>query len=403
MTAHAPEPPAEFTGAERGLVAFARALVATPSPPGEERAVSELLAGELRGLGYRDVSVDDVGNVVAWLGEGPPRLMFNGHLDHVPPADMEDPFSARLVDGAGLGGVPGLALRGRGSCDMKANVAAGAYAAAFLDGRELRGGSYVFTADVQEEIDSPVGIRALMAGGLRAEYGLSGESTGLDVCLGHRGKVRLEVLVPGRASHASTPQAGSNAVVRAAPFLEALGAAGEGLPADERYGRATLTVTGISSEPEGAVAVVPSRCTISVDRRYVPAETPESVRAELEDLVAGVAERTGIAAEVRLVDVYPLMAIDADHPLVRAGAAAVEHVTGRAPALRTWRFGVNATFMSEAGIPCIGIGPGNEDFAHTRDEHVSVAELVRAGRVYGRLVDELCGSAAGEAPRRASS
>lgn len=379
-----------MTAAERDLVTFAQRLVATPSPPGEERAAAELLAAELERLGYRDVSVDGAGNVVAWLGQGPPRLMFNGHLDHVPPADMEDPFGARIVDGAELGGLPGPALRGRGSCDMKANVAAGAYAAAFLDAGAPRGGSYVFTADVQEEIDSPAGIRALLADGLRAEYGLSGESTRLGVYVGHRGKVRLEVVVPGRASHASTPEAGSNAVLRAAPFLQALEAAGQGLAVDPLYGRGTLTVTGIASEPEGAVAVVPSSCTISVDRRYVRAETPESVRAELEELVAGVAGRTGIAAEVRLVDVYPLMAIDEDHPLVRAGSAAVEAVTGRAGELRTWRFGVNATFMAEAGMPCIGIGPGNEDFAHTRDEHVPLAELVSASRIYARLIADLC-------------
>ena len=39
----------------------------------------------------------------------------------------------------------------------------------------------------------------------------------------------------------------------------------------------------------------------------------------------------------------------------------------------------------------IGIGPGNEDFAHTRDEHVPVDELVRASRIYARLIEDLCG------------
>jgi succinyl-diaminopimelate desuccinylase len=274
---------------------------------------------------------------------------------------------------------------------MKANVAAGAYAAAFLRPEDLRSGSYLFTADVQEEIDSPEGVQSLLARGLRADYGLSGESTALDVSLGHRGKLQLDIVVTGRSSHASTPDAGINAVYRAVPLLRALEAHADGLPDDPLYGRATITVTGISSEPGEDVAVVPSSCTIRVDRRYIPGETPESCGAELEALVASVAVREGLDARVELVNIYPLMTIDPEHPLVAAGREAVRTVTGREPRVRTWRFGVNATFMSAAGIPCIGVGPGNEDWAHTADEHVPVDELVSCSKVYAELVARLCG------------
>jgi succinyl-diaminopimelate desuccinylase len=379
----------ELNAAEQQLVDFARRLVSTPSLTGAEGDVSALVAAELEKLGYRDIEVDAVGNVVGYLGQGPARLMFNGHIDHVPPAGMEDPYDARIVDGSEYG-ESGPAIRGRGSCDMKANVAAGAYAAAFLDPAALDAGTYVFTADVQEETDSPVGVPALLERGVRAEYGLSGESTGLGVYLGHRGKVQYDIVVSGRSSHASTPDDGLNAVYRAVPFLQALEAFPEGLPSDELYGRGTLTVTGIEAEPNTEVAVVPSSCTIRIDRRYIPGETPDSCTAELEQLVADVAGRTGIDAELRVVNVYPLMAIDADHELVRAGVAAVSSVTGGEPRIGAWRFGVNATFMSAAGIPCIGIGPGNEDYAHTKDEHVPIGELVQASHVYAALITRLC-------------
>jgi putative selenium metabolism hydrolase len=375
--------------AERRLVEFAQRLVSTPSLSAEEQEVSALLAAELDELGYRDVTVDGQGNVVGWLGEGPARLMFNGHLDHVPPAGMEDPYSASIVDAAGFGG-EGAAIRGRGSCDMKANVAAGAHAAAFLDPAALNGGSYLFTADVQEETDSPLGVQALLERGLRAELGLSAESTGLGVYVGHRGKVQFDVVVAGRSSHASTPQDGLNAVYRAQPFLHALERYPEQLPSDSLYGRGTLTVTGISSEPGSEVAVVPSSCTIRVDRRYVPGETPELCEEQLRTLVAEVSQREGVPAEVRPVNVYPLMEIDRDHELVRHGIEAVREVTGRDPRIGAWRFGVNATFMSAAGIPTIGIGPGNEDFAHTENEHVPVDELIQASRIYAALIRRLC-------------
>jgi succinyl-diaminopimelate desuccinylase len=309
---------------------------------------------------------------------------------------MADPYDARLVDAAQFGG-EGLAIRGRGSCDMKANVAAGAYAAAFLDLATLTSGSFLFTADVQEETDSPLGVPALLERGLRADFGISSESTSLGVYLGHRGKVQFDVVVEGRSSHASTPSDGLNAVYRAVPFLQALERFPDGLPSDPVIGRGTLTVSGISSDPSTAVAVVPSSCAIRVDRRYIPGETPESCEAELAELVAEVSSREGIPAKLELVNVYPLMAIDAGHALVQHGVDAVREVTGGEPPIGAWRFGVNATFMSEAGIPTIGIGPGNENFAHTKDEHVPVGELIDASRIYAALITRLCSGNGGAA------
>jgi putative selenium metabolism hydrolase len=364
---------------ERELVAFAQRLAATPSLPGEEREVAELLATKLVHLGYRDVAVDAMSNVVGYLGEGPPRLMFNGHLDHVPPAGMDDPYGAQVVDGY---------LRGRGTLDMKANVAAGAFAAAFVDA-PLHG-AYIFTADVREEIDGPEGIQALLAQGLRADYGVSGEATSLDIALGHRGKVQLDVTVAGRSSHAATPDEGDNAVFRALPFPAALERAGEHVPSDPLLGAASLTVTGIASAPSGGVAVVPSSCTIRVDRRYVRGETPDSCRVEVEELVDRVAAEHGARATVELVNVYPLMATDPDHPLVRAASVALEHATGRVPAVKAWRFGVNATFMNAAGIPSVGIGAGDERLAHTPAERVQVCEIVQASHAYAFLIEHLC-------------
>ena len=382
---------------DASLIRFAQRLVATPSLPGEEQAVAALVADELRLLGYRDVEVDEHGNVVGHFGTGAPRLMFNGHIDHVPPAGMKDPYAADIVDGEPFGH-PSPVLRGRGSCDMKANVAAGAYAVAYLADADALPGSYVFTADVQEETDSPVGIQALLNGGLRADYGLSGESSSLRVSLGHRGKLQFDLTVHGRSCHASTPGDGVNAVLRATPFLTAIEEAASHLREDRFFGAATMTVTGISSAPEEDVAVVPHRCKIRVDRRYVPGETPEGCFEQLKLLVAEVARRTGAEADVALVNIYPLMAIEPNHPLV---ALAREAVADGGPAeevaLMAWRFGVNATFMSEAGIPTVGIGPGSEDVAHTDREHVPLDELVAASRASARLLSLVC-AARKEAP-----
>lgn len=93
---------------------------------------------------------------------------------------------------------------------------------------------------------------------------------------------------------------------------------------------------------------------------------------------------------MRRINHYPLMTIDPEHELVRAGVEAVREVTGETPPLKTWRFGVNATFMSAAGVPSIGIGPGDERWAHDPEEHVPLADLDQAARIYAALIRRLC-------------
>src|SRR5262249_30127158 len=113
------------------LVAFARELVATPSPnpPGDERAVAALVTAKLRELGVRDVETagasEERPNLLARVGGGGRTLVLCGHLDTKPPGDLGqwrgDPYSAALVDGE---------LYGVGSGDMKGAVAAMVFAAA---------------------------------------------------------------------------------------------------------------------------------------------------------------------------------------------------------------------------------------------------------------------------------
>lgn len=386
-----PEPGLELLDeTELGLVDLARRIIATPSPSGEEGEVASILAEELHKLGYEDIEVDANFNVIARFGSGPPRLMFNGHIDHVPPAGMENPFDPQIIEVPGKNGAT-QAIRGRGSCDMKGNVAAGAYAVAFLDPAELKDGSYLFVADAQEETDSPLGVPSLLNRGIRADFGLSGESTGLDVYVGHRGKIQVDVVVSGRSSHASTPEDGLNAVNRAVPFVKAVERFRPDSTESSIYGHGTLTITGITSTPDSDVAVVPDTCTIRLDRRFVPGETPEGCLRGISELVERVSRDEDIPAMVKLINVYPLMSIDQDHELVRSAIESVTEIRGEEPEVKAWRFGVNATFMSEAGIPCVGIGPGNEDFAHTAEEHVPISELIGAARIYGNLVERICG------------
>ncbi|WJI50674.1 hypothetical protein NLY44_30045 [Mesorhizobium sp. C089B] len=72
--------------------------------------------------------------------------------------------------------------------------------------------------------------------------------------------------------------------------------------------------------------------------------------------------------------------------VAQAAIVAALDVDDTAPAISAWRFGVNGTFMNAAGIPTIGLGPGDEKWAHTPEEHIGTADLVNSARKIARTV-----------------
>lgn len=381
------------------MVAACQEVVRTPSLSFEEGAVAVIYARHLRELGFDTVETDANGNVIALLrgaGNGP-SLMVNGHIDHVPTGEMKDPFSGALVD-ACRWGEEGTAIYGRGTCDMKCNVMASAYAIAAIKKAGVRlCGDVVFVADVGEEVDSPLGVPSVIARGVRTDFGLNTESSRGRVHIGHRGKIDVEITVHGRTSHASEPGNGVNAVFEAAPFLDELQRYAAAMKGDAVLGPATVTLISMKSSPDNGTAVVPDRCIIRVDRRYVRGETAESCERELRGILERIASgNAGFTYDLAVIVHYPLMWVDPESPVVSAALRAREAMTGRPDTVASWRFGVNGTFMCAAGIPTVGLGPGNEKWAHTPDEHILVADLVEACGIWSRMIVDLCGVASAD-------
>jgi putative selenium metabolism hydrolase len=371
------------------IVAACREVVATPSESGSEAAVAVVFERLFRDLGFDTVERDAHNNVVATIrgsGNGP-SVMLNGHIDHVPVGEMVEPFSAKLVD-ASRWGETGQAIYGRGTCDMKCNVVVGAHAVAALKrtGADIRG-DIVLVADVKEEIDSLDGVASVIDRGLRADFGISLESTGLGVFVGHRGKIEFDALVKGRTAHSSEPRNGANAAVGAARLVSAVEAYGAAMQDDDLLGAASVAVTHIRSWPFNGTPLIPDRATIRIDRRYVRSEAPATVAEEVAGVCRAVEkEMSGIAIELRQVNHYPLMFTDPDSPVVRAARDACATLSGNLPPIGAWRFGVNGTFMTARGIPTVGIGPGLEKWAHTPDEHVLVDDLTNAAKIVARTL-----------------
>ena len=374
---------------QKRLISFARNLLRIPSPSGQENAIAKVVAAEMKAAGFERVKMDDRFNVVGVIKGKSPHLslMLNGHLDHAEAGSMKNPYSGKIMVREGR-----KVIWGRGACDMKGAVAAMVFAGkAVMDsGVKLRN-SAILTAVSLEEAGRGEGIKRLLGEEkIRADMAVSGEATNLQINLGHRGKLEFDVLAKGKTTHGSTPSLGINAIFQMKKFIEKLETAYQ-LPTDPFFGPCTVTAIDISASPGRLTPIVPDRCNLVVDRRYLPSESADSVKRELETLIAQIkAEDPRFEAEVSLAKNFPPFYCNPEEAVVKLLQGARRKVLGEEGRFRAWRFGVDGSFIHHAGIPCAGFGPGNEDLAHTPVDYIPIDDLILSAKVYAQTIMDAC-------------
>ena len=391
------------------LVSWTARFIQTCGLSGSEGSVAEVLSNQLKSSGL-DPAIDKAGNLIATLDKtdssrGKPRtLAFNVHLDTVPAGSPEswtrDPFS---------GALEGNKIYGRGASDTK-----GAWAPIILAieavnncGTPLNG-NILFTAVVMEELGLCSGMKVLLEDTLRdhvPDFIILGEPTSLDIAVGHKGKTEIKVATKGRACHASAPEQGKNALYEAArvtAVIEKMALAAASESEDPLFGRATMAMTDITCNP-GVRNIIPDVCTMYVDCRFLPGETPETIRKQVErELV-----RNGVNASVHISSDYtrtytgmdvgglkfiPAFSLKEDHPLVTMAFNAASATIGRNPRIFRWNFATDGGWsMGNLGIPTIGFSPCEEILAHTTDEFVRIDYMEKAAKAYAAMIIEILG------------
>lgn len=385
-----------------GVVALARALASTFSVSGSEEAAITVVRDAMVELDFDTVRVDDVGNVIGVIGDGPgPRLLIDGHIDSIPLHSKDrwsvDPFGGEIVDGR---------LYGLGICDQKASIAAAAHGVRAEAARGELAGSVAVVASVGEEEMEGLAL-ASAVDWFAPDQVITSEPSDTKLCIGQRGRAKAFVTVTGRACHAGHAAVGLNAAEALAAMIGEVRALEH--PVHPQLGRRDLTCIDIASWPFPSVSTVPNRAEARFDCRFLPGETPETIAALLtacaERAWADWPEQPGL--EVGLVEASfttwtgatllgPEYAAawwtDEDSDLVRAAADALTGA-GIDATPTHYKFCTNGSLTSGVlGIPTIGFGVGVEAMAHQVDEHVTLDSLLTGAVGYGALVRRLCGS-----------
>jgi acetylornithine deacetylase len=328
-----------------------RALVALETPTGSEAAATNFLDAALRKAGYQVVRQPVTSgrhNLLAYREA--PAVVFSTHLDTVPPYIplSEDSDS----------------IHGRGSCDAKGLAAAMVAAAERLAAGGERRIGLLFLVGEENGSD---GARVAGELGPKGRYLINGEPTENRLSVGQKGSLRVDLSARGRAAHSAYPDEGVSAIAALIDTIERIRRMP--LPKDPLLGPSTLNLGLIS----GGVApnVIPPAATAQLLIRTV--EPTGGLKQAIQSLL-----EPGVTAE------FPV-----EMPFHKGGTApagwdtTVVSYASDLPFLLTWGEGYQ-------------LGPGTIRVAHTDQEHIRKADLLRGVELYTRLAtDLLAGSSHG--------
>lgn len=387
-------PKSPLTEWQQECIKFTQELVRIQSFSGQEEEIIRFIAAKMQALGFDEVKIDSMGNVLGRIGSGGKSILFDSHVDTVTVNDADQwdmpPFSGEIVDGR---------LYGRGSVDMKGAAAASIYAAALAKRQGLAAGKtiYVSCSVFEEDCDGENLKQLFKEFQLKPDSVVICEPSNNQIALGHKGKAQIAVKTHGISAHGSAPEKGVNAVYEMAEIIQRVEQVNAALLQRERP-RGTLVLSHISSV-SASLNAVPSECEIYLDRRMVPGETLDDIRAEMDQLITGKRASWEVGRLQRTswtgmgINYEPLHAawkIALDHPLTQACNAAYLETFGREPAgYEFWDFSTNAVTPVSLGIPTIGFGPGESKLAHMINENCPLEQILDACRFYVQLVEKI--------------
>lgn len=322
---------------------------------------------EAREIEVVERSHDGLPVIVADVGPADaPTVVFHGHLDVVP--GLAHQYAPR---------VEGDRLIGRGAYDMKGGLAAMMCALKDVAGQAEVRVRFVCVPDEESEDVDARSTDVLVAGGLSADFAITGEPTDLHIGVQAKGVLAMRIDVAGRSAHGSTPWLGDSAVLKAFDVFRRIEALPFSRESSELFDRPSINLGRI--EGGDAFNKVPDHCEMVVDVRYLPGQDPGAILAEVRAMEDVTVTRTLTR---------PPAYVASTNPYVRALREAIARTLDD-EAVSVGRDGASdAVSFLEAGIPAVEFGPTGAGH-HGPDEWVSIASLRRYREALGDFVRTL--------------
>ena len=378
------------------IIDFTQRLIQTPSLSGDEELLAELILAELRKLNYDYTFVDGIGNVVGIMyGKNDEKnTLFSSHMDHNNPEELDlwecSPYSGEIINNS---------IHGIGASDSKGAIASQIYAGAILKKNNLLSkGNYIVSCVVRENSAGYFGTKYLFEKtfqhkNLPINYVILGNATSLNIYIGQRGRVEFELTTYGKTSHSGISWTAINATHKILPVIKSIEDLIDTLPSHPMLDRATLAITSMETFPK-RLSSVPDRCVININRSFLPNESIEEVKGQLQAIIdkftaddhnfkatlkvnsSNVTSYTGFTKEIPKL-IHPFLT-EENSLLVKNTYLALKELQGNVN-FGTWYFSTDGGYTSSIlKLPTIGYSPGEEKYFNTPFDLVNIDNLLSA-------------------------
>jgi [amino group carrier protein]-lysine/ornithine hydrolase len=355
---------------EQAAVRFLTNLLGIYSPSGKEEDIANFLAYEMKRMGF-EVGKDGIGNVIGVVGEGEPVILLCGHMDTV-----AGHLPLRIEEGK---------IYARGAVDAKGPLAAMVMAAAAA-AKEPGFKGKILVASVVEEEATSRGVKHLITQGIKADYAIFGEPSGVEnITIGYKGQIQLKIVCRTQTGHASMPWLYENALEKAYELWGQIKNAypyPSPEPSESPFNAVTACLVKVTGGR--ATSVVPFEAEMNIDVRVPIQFSTAQVFAEIEELIAKYqAANPKVTAKATVLDTVEPFEVNKASPLVHVLSSSVRKVLNKpATLLRKTGTGDMNILGKAMNLPIVTYGPGDSHLDHTLDEYIDISEYLNAIQVY---------------------
>ena len=362
-----------FTATTRHYVKTLERALKLYTPSLREKSLADFLESACDDLGFRDIHMDDVGNIIAKKGSGSPKILLCGHMDTVPGR-----IRVRKE---------GDYLFGRGSSDAKGPLLAMLFAAASA---QEKTGTVIFVGAVDEE-GNATGIKSLTNDKPDVDYAIFGEPSGTkQITIGYKGRIAINLKINVEDSaHASAPWLAKNAIHESSLFINEIKNVLESGQENKKKG---MILTATLTEIKGGLShnVTPKECNSTIDIRIPVDMNCKLVEEKISQTVQEIARKQQVEAFYSIIDETEPFEAEHNSPLVRALTLGILDIEKNRPTLiRKTGTGDMNVIGNKLSIPVVTYGPGDPHAAHTIDEKISIDEYLRGIEVLKRTIQHL--------------
>lgn len=335
---------------------------------------------------------DDRYNVYArFKGNGDKSIMFNGHIDTMPPGDINlwntPPHEPTIKDGK---------MYGLGVCDMKGGLMASTMAVELLKDAGIQlPGDVIITSVIDEEGGGNGSIAAAM-NGQKADAVVVCEPTDYKLIAAHMGFIFFKVEIKGLAVHSGSKWLGVSAIEKAVKLMNAIDELEHKWLMTHRHKLLPSPTSNVGVIEGGtAGSTVADYASFSTCVHYIPGMNHDDVVREYTDTIYRCCEGDewlkDNKPEISIYQAGGPFEMELEHDFVESFKDAYKVATDKDLKIVGSPAGCDSRIWKNiAGCPTLQYGPGRQQECHAANEYIELDQYLDAILIYAQLILDWC-------------